>query len=93
MLMESFILNSHLAMLFLDGPVGIPGSQGLKMTAEVFKFTRNEKLSEALTMDATVKPTYGATKPEWGKYDADGTWVKLSGKPATPENPPPEDDE
>ena len=50
----------------MDGDIMTPGSQGLRSLMIVEKFTRNEPLEEALTVDVTLRPTYFPDDPtEW----------------------------
>lgn len=73
-LMEAFLDdNKTLEMMFLSGSFYKKGSRGLKATFDIFKFTRDEKLTEALGMSGTAKPTYGKLKPEWITVAEDST--------------------
>jgi len=65
-LLETFLAkNESLDMMFLSGPLEHAGSRGLRGMFDVFKFARDEKLTEALKVSCTVKPTYGTVKPKW----------------------------
>ncbi len=71
-LLESFLLDEQLEMLFLDGPVTKKGSQGLRAVCCVFKFSRDEQLDGALIASTSFKPTYGNIKPSWFVVENDG---------------------
>jgi hypothetical protein len=62
---DSFLNDSTVEFLVLDGLVGTTGSQGLRAICMVNRFTRNENLREALTVDVAAKPTYSANAPSW----------------------------
>ncbi len=49
----------------MDGGITVAGSQGLRASFSVLKFSRNEPLEEALTVSVTIKPTYAEHAPEW----------------------------
>jgi len=49
----------------LDGDIQNAGQEGIKFTADVSNFTRNEPLEEALTVDVTFIPVPGAAAPDW----------------------------
>jgi hypothetical protein len=62
---DSFLNDTTVEFLVLDGLVATPGSQGLRAICMVNRFTRNENLREALTVDVAAKPTYNANAPSW----------------------------
>jgi predicted secreted protein len=62
---EAFFDNTALELAVMDGPMTDPTSQGLRASFEVFTFTRNEALEEAILVDVSVKPTYSANPPAW----------------------------
>ena len=64
-LLKSFLEDTSLEFLFLDGPVETKGSQGLRAVCGVFKFSRDEQLDGALIASVSFKPTYGNVKPSW----------------------------
>jgi hypothetical protein len=49
----------------MSGDMGDPESEGLRATFDIFSFTRNEALEEAIMVDVTIKPTYAANAPQW----------------------------
>jgi hypothetical protein len=61
----SFLSDTTIEFLVLDGAVETTGSQGLRAICMVNRFTRNENLREALTVDVAAKPTYDANAPSW----------------------------
>lgn len=66
MIKDAFLNRTAINVAAMDGVVTTPGSQGLRAVCIVSKFTRNEALEEALTVDVTLKPTYfPADEPEW----------------------------
>jgi len=49
----------------MDGDITDPDSEGLRATFDIFNFTRNEALEEAILVDVSIKPTYADNAPEW----------------------------
>ena len=49
----------------MDGAITEDGSQGLRASFSITKFSRNEPLEEALTVSVTAKPTYAEHAPQW----------------------------
>lgn len=64
-LLSAFLTNTPIEFAVMDGPIDDPDSEGLRATMDVFGFTRNEPLEEAITADVSIKPTYAANAPEW----------------------------
>jgi len=62
---QAFFNNTPLELAVMDGAMTDPTAQGLRALFEVFNFTRNEALEEAILVDVSVKPTYSANPPEW----------------------------
>lgn len=63
---DAFLNNTAVNIAVMDGLIETTGSQGFRAMMIVSKFTRNEQLEEALTVDVTVKPTYfPGDPPEW----------------------------
>lgn len=62
---QAFFNNSPLELAVMDGPITESGSQGLRASFAITKFSRNEPLEEAITVSVTAKPTYSAHPPEW----------------------------
>ena len=62
---DAWFNDTALEVAVMDGDVAITGSQGLRATMEVFSFSRNEPLEEAVTVNVTLKPAYSANPPQW----------------------------
>lgn len=62
---QAFLTDTPLDFKVLSGPATDPQAEGLLATCEVFSFTRNEALEEAITVDVTIKPTYAQNAPQW----------------------------
>jgi hypothetical protein len=62
---DAFLNKTSIELAVLDGEVTVTGTQGLRATFMVTKFTRSEPLEEAITASVTVKPTYSANSPIW----------------------------
>ena len=68
----AFFAKTGVEFLILDGAAGTAGSEGLRATMMIKKFTRNETLGEALTVDVTIRPRKNANAaPAW--YTDPGT--------------------
>lgn len=67
---SAFFNNSTIEFLVMSGDISDPESEGLRATMSITKFTRNEPLEEAITVDVTAKPTYADNAPEWVTGDA-----------------------
>lgn len=67
---EAFFDGTTIEILAVDQAYNTVGSQGLRATVEVFTFTRNENLEEALNVDVSLKPTYATNLPEWYTYSS-----------------------
>jgi hypothetical protein len=64
-LLAAWTGDTAVELLCLDGAYNTTGSQGLRASFEVIKFTRAEQLSGALTAQVTVKPTRSDNPPTW----------------------------
>jgi len=62
---DAWFNNTPIEMAVLDGPVDVPGSEGLRATFSVIKFGREENLEEAMNVPVSLKPSYAANPPEW----------------------------
>jgi len=61
-----FLTNATLEMLILDGVETVAsGSQGLRATMMITKFSRKESLAEAVMTSVTMKPAYATNAPAW----------------------------
>ena len=61
----AFFSNSPIEFAIMSGAMIDPDAEGLRATCDVFNFTRNEALEEAIMVDVTIKPTYAANAPAW----------------------------
>jgi len=61
----AFLTNASLEFLILDGLVATVGSQGLRATCMIGKFTRSEPLEDAVKASVSIKPTFSANAPSW----------------------------
>ncbi|GIW85731.1 MAG: hypothetical protein KatS3mg108_0055 [Isosphaeraceae bacterium] len=62
---DTFLNRGAMEFAVMDGPMNVPGSQGLRATCMVTNFSRNESLEEAITVSVTVKPTFSVNPPTW----------------------------
>lgn len=62
---DAWFNNTPIEMAVLDGPVNVPGSQGLRASFAVIKFGREENLTEAMNVPVSLKPTLAEHPPEW----------------------------
>jgi len=62
---QAFFGNTTVEMAVMDGAIATSGTQGLRATFSITKFSRNEPLEEAITVSVTAKPTYAEHAPEW----------------------------
>lgn len=62
---DAWFNDTPIEFAVMDGDITASGSQGLRATMEVFNFSRNEPLEEAVTVSVTIKPTYAANAPQW----------------------------
>jgi len=56
-LLASYMNNTPIELLALDGPVATTGSQGLRAICEVFNFQEGQPLEGAVMFDVSAKPT------------------------------------
>ncbi len=62
---QAFFNNTTIEFAVMDGDITDPDSEGLRATFDIFNFTRNEALEEAILVDVSIKPTYADNAPEW----------------------------
>lgn len=62
---QAFFSNTPIEFAVMDGDISDPSSEGLVATCDIFNFTRNETLEEAIMVDVTLKPTYSGSAPQW----------------------------
>lgn len=68
---DAFLNRTSIEVLALDGPVSESGSEGLRATVMVTKFTKEEPLENAQMVSISLKPTYSDHAPAW--YISAGT--------------------
>ncbi len=61
----AFLTGAAIEFAVLDGASNASGSQGLRASMAITKFSRSEPLEEAIKVSVTAKPTYSANPPEW----------------------------
>ncbi len=64
-LLTAFTNRATVEVAALDGPVGTSGTQGLRATMRVTKFSREEKLDDAVRASVTLKPARADNAPSW----------------------------
>jgi len=64
-LQAAFLARTSLDVLALDGAYTVAGSQGLRMTAKVTKFDRDEPVAGILATSVTMRPCIADNSPEW----------------------------
>jgi predicted secreted protein len=62
---QAFFSNDPIEFAIMSGAMTDPESEGLRATCNVFSFTRNEALEEAIMVDVSLKPTYATHAPAW----------------------------
>ena len=62
---QAFFNNTTIEFAIMDGDITDATSEGLRATFDIFNFTRNENLEEAIMVDVSIKPTYAANAPAW----------------------------
>jgi hypothetical protein len=62
---DAFLNKTAVELAVMDGDITVTGTQGLRASYMVMKFSRNEPLEEAITVSVTVKPTYATNAPTW----------------------------
>jgi len=64
-LRDAFLNNTTIAIAALDGNKDTVGAEGLWADFEVLQFSRNEPLTDGLTVHVVLKPAYTSVNPEW----------------------------
>ena len=62
---QAFFNRAAVELAVMDGGITDAGSQGLRASFAITKFSRNEPLEEAMTVNVTAKPTYSSHAPTW----------------------------
>lgn len=61
----AFLADTAIEFWIADGPSGIEGTAGLRFSAEILKWGRNEPLEDSMTTPCTIKPCPSANDPAW----------------------------
>ena len=62
---SAWFAGTSIEFAVMDSGITVDGSQGLRASFSITKFSRNEPLEEAMTVSVTAKPTYAEHAPEW----------------------------
>jgi len=62
---QAYFGDTAIEVAVMDGDITEAGSQGLRASMSVTKFTRKEPLEEALGVEVSLKPSYAANAPQW----------------------------
>jgi hypothetical protein len=64
-LLSAWLVGTPIEFAVMDGDIQEAGSEGLRATMEVLKFSRGEGKEDAMMVEVAIKPTYAAQEPEW----------------------------
>jgi hypothetical protein len=64
-LQTAYFSNGTVEVAVMDGAIDQTGTQGLRATMSVMKFTRSEPLTEAIKVSISLKPAYAQHAPQW----------------------------
>ena len=64
-LLAGWMAGTAIEFAVMDGDIATAGSEGLRATMEVLKFSRGEGKEDGMMIDVAIKPTYAAQEPEW----------------------------
>jgi predicted secreted protein len=59
------VAGQTMELFIMSTDVDDADSEGLRASFMVEKFTRNEALEDAMTVDVTIRPTFSANPPAW----------------------------
>lgn len=62
---SAFLNNTAIELAVMTGAMNDPEAEGFRATFEVFSFSSNQSLEEAVMYDVSMEPTYTANAPEW----------------------------
>ncbi len=71
--MASDVTGATIEFFVMSADVDEADAEGLRASFMVSKFTKNEALEEAQSVDVTIRPTFSTHAPEWvegGPYSA-----------------------
>lgn len=63
---SAFLNRTSLDLYILDGAVATVGSEGLRATCAVLKFSREETIDDTVRVTVTIKPTMAEHQPAYG---------------------------
>lgn len=61
----AFFARSSIEFAAMDQAIATAGSQGMRVTCAITKFSRDENLGEAMMVQVAAKATYAANAPAW----------------------------
>lgn len=64
-LLDASLNGTGLDLIFLDGLIGVSGTQGPRADFKVEGVPRSEKLKEGMNVQISLKPLLTANKPVW----------------------------
>jgi predicted secreted protein len=67
---DAFFNNTTIEFAVMDGDIDTAGSEGLRATFSVLKFTRPEPLEDGIFYGVTIKPAPATNPPEWMEVEA-----------------------
>jgi hypothetical protein len=62
---NAFLNGTAVELAVMDGPIATAGSEGLRASFEVLKWSHSQNLEEALMTDISIKPTRADNPPAW----------------------------
>lgn len=60
---DQFLAKSAVEYFILDGSSSVSGTQGFRMTCMVTNFSMSQALTEAVTVDVSIVPTFATNAP------------------------------
>lgn len=64
-LAEAARTRAPIDLAIMDGDITVAGTQGLRGMFKIFKFTRDEKLADAVRVPVAIKLCHSDNPPEW----------------------------
>jgi len=65
LIQQAYFAKSIIGIAVMDGAINVTGNQGLLADCKIHNFTRDEPLTEAITVKVTAKPAYSVNAPSW----------------------------